>query len=59
MIGASDRIGAAPSARPISPKDLAATLYTFLGIDPFQEYRTTDGRPVTMLDAGEVIRELV
>ena len=35
---------ASPTERPVSPKDLAATLYQFFGIDPFQEYRSVEGR---------------
>jgi hypothetical protein len=59
VLGASDRIGAEPAARPVSPKDIAATLYHLLGIDPFQDYRSLDGRPFKMLDEGEVLRELI
>ena len=33
-IGQSDRIGAYPASRPYTPADLAATVYTALGIDP-------------------------
>lgn len=59
VLGASDRIGSEPSAGPVTPKDLAATLYHLLGIDPFQDYRSIDGRPFKVLDSGEVIREVV
>jgi hypothetical protein len=59
VVGASDRIGAEPREGCVSPKDLAATLYHFLGIDPFQDYRSVDGRPFRVLDAGDVIRQLV
>ena len=58
VIGASDKIGGGPAERPITPKDTTATIYRFLGIDPFQDYYTTDHRPVKVLDQGEVIREL-
>ena len=59
MIGASDKIGGLPAERRITPKDTSATIYNLLGIDPFQDYYTTDGRPMKVLDAGEVIHELV
>jgi hypothetical protein len=58
VLGASDRVGGEPIQRPITPKDVAATIYSFLGLDPFQEYASTQGRPFKVLDAGEVIREL-
>ena len=59
VVGASDAIGGEPRSRPISPKDIAATIYDFLGLDPFQEYPGPDGRPLKMLDAGNVIQELL
>jgi hypothetical protein len=58
VLGASDRLGGEPIERPITPKDVAATIYSFLGIDPFQNYASTEGRPFKVLDEGEVIREL-
>jgi hypothetical protein len=59
VIGSSDRLGAAPHERPITPQDMVATLYRLLGLDPFQEYRTVDGRLSRMLDAGQPIAELL
>lgn len=58
VIGASDRIGGDLIRAAVSPKDLAATFYHFLGIDPFQEYKTADGRPMRILDEGRVVRGL-
>ncbi|MBI1914919.1 MAG: DUF1501 domain-containing protein [Planctomycetes bacterium] len=59
VLGASDKIGAEPREGRVSPKDLAATLYHFLGINPFQEYRSLEGRPHKVLDEGRVIPQLV
>jgi hypothetical protein len=59
VIGSSDRFGAAPHERPITPQDVAATLYRFLGLEPYQEYMSVDGRASPMLDRGDVIRELL
>ncbi len=59
VIGSSDRLGATPHERAITPQDIAATLYEFLGLDPFQEYASIDGRVFRMLDRGEAIRELL
>jgi len=58
VIGSSDKIGGLPRSRLVSPKDIAATLYHFLGLDPFQPYQRRDGRSLKMLDEGELIREL-
>jgi hypothetical protein len=46
VIGSSDSVGEVPQDRPVTPADLAATIYTLLGIDPKRELRTSDGRPV-------------
>ena len=55
VIGASDSIGAEPARQTVTPKDLAATIYHILGLDPFQTYITSEGRSLPMLDVGELI----
>jgi hypothetical protein len=59
VIGASDATGEGPAKREITPADLAATIYTLLGIDPKLELHTADGRPVQVNRDGKVIEELV
>ena len=59
VVGASDAIGEGPVERPVTPSDLAATIYTLLGIDPHQLLYTPDGRPVQVNRDGHVIEELV
>jgi hypothetical protein len=59
VIGATDPRGEAPAERPVSPQDLARTLYTLLGINPDRELLTPDGRPVRIVSGGAVIREAV
>jgi acetyl esterase/lipase len=59
VIGASDSIGAEPARQTVTPKDLAATIYHILGLDPFQTYITSEGRSLPMLDVGELIPEWV
>jgi hypothetical protein len=59
VVGATDRQGAYPATRPLTPKDLLATVYRHLGID----FRTTlhdlAARPIPVLPEGEPIAELV
>ena len=43
--GQSDRIGAHPVADPVTPGDLAATIYWRFGIDPAREIHDPLGRP--------------
>ena len=46
------------STNPVSPADVACTIYEALGINPQKALTTPDGRPVEILDQGETIREL-
>ncbi len=59
VIGQSDSLAEFPHERPVTPSDLAATIYRLLGINPSQEVRTSDGRPVRIAaDEARVIGEL-
>ena len=60
LIGSSDALGELPKDNPITPSDLAATIFTLLGIDPMRELHTSDGRPVRVApDGSRVISELL
>ena len=56
-IGASDKNGAYPATRPITPNDFGATVYRALGIDPELEVRDRLNRPIQVVK-GEPIRGL-
>ncbi len=59
VVGESDKTGAYPRLRPVTPADVHATVFTALGSDPHGiTYPTVDGRP-TLLSDGEPIRELL
>jgi hypothetical protein len=45
VYGASDKIGAYPSQQPVTPADLAATIYWRFGLDPLTEIHDRTGRP--------------
>ena len=57
VVGETDAHGELPASRPVQPEDLLATVYRLLGIDVETEYRTSTGRPVKVLDKGEVVKE--
>ena len=60
VIGSSDSLGELPSDNPVTPSDLAATIYTLLGVSPSHELHTRDGRPVRVApDGARVISELL
>ena len=59
VVGSSDEIGAAPKDRPVTPAQVAATVYRGLGIDLGIELPGAQGRPIPLVDRGvEPIREL-
>ena len=59
IVGASDEIAAMPKDRPVTPGEIAATVYKGLGIDPHTELPGAQGRPIPLVDRGiEPIQEL-
>jgi uncharacterized protein (DUF1501 family) len=56
IIGATDDEGGRPTRDEYYPNDIAATVYTKLGIDLETYHTTPDGRPVRLCE-GRVIRE--
>ena len=55
--GASDKTGAFPIDSPVTPADLAATIYWRFGIDPRTEIHDQTGRPHRLAE-GKPIKEL-
>ncbi len=58
VVGASDKHGGEVADRPISPKDLLATMYHLLGIDHKLMVHDALGRPLPLVE-GEVIHEVL
>ena len=58
VIGATDKQGAYATKRPVAPADVAFTVFDSLGIDPRKQLDAPDGRPIEILDQGEVVKEL-
>ncbi|MEM9368702.1 MAG: DUF1501 domain-containing protein [Planctomycetota bacterium] len=60
VIGSSDALAEFPHETPITPGDLATTVYTLLGVDPAHQLHTRDGRPVRVApDGARVIPGLI
>lgn len=59
VLGRTDFKGEAVEDRPVSPADLAATIYTLLGINPDRQFETPDGRPIRLVESGRPIPELL
>jgi uncharacterized protein (DUF1501 family) len=58
VVGSSDRLGAEPKDRPVTPAQVAATVYQALGIDPGTRLIGPENRPLPIVDA-EPIGELL
>ncbi len=59
VIGASDKSGAVPVERPLTPADVHATVFAALGYDANRIiYHLHDGRPMPVSD-GKIITELL
>jgi hypothetical protein len=52
VVGASDEIGAYPKDRPVTPSEVAATVYHALGIELEHEIPGPGGRPIPLVDYG-------
>jgi len=59
VIGATSRDGGEIAERPVSPGDLAATIYHHFGIPPETTYLDHQGRPLVIAGHGEAISELL
>lgn len=59
IVGATNGRGEYPIERPLSPNDLWATVYKFLGIDYEQSFPDYQGRPMPILPFGEPIEEIL
>jgi Protein of unknown function (DUF1501) len=58
VLGASDKLGAYPTERPVSPGDLVATMYDLLGVDSQMMLPDLTGRPIAISHGGAPITEL-
>ncbi len=58
VIGASDREGGQIAERPVTPGDLAATIYQFMGVPLDTTYLDARGRPRYIVEDGHPLPEL-
>lgn len=59
VIGRTDRIGASVADRPLTAKDMLATIYHLLGIDPHATIDDRLGRPVPLVHDGQIVPEML
>lgn len=58
VIGASERDGGQIKERPVTPGDIAATIYKHMGVPLDATYIDDKGRPIFIVDQGAPIHEL-
>ena len=59
VVGESDELGYIPKTRPVTPGEVAATLFQALGLDPHHELPGPQGRPIPLADFSlQPIKEL-
>jgi uncharacterized protein (DUF1501 family) len=59
VFGSSNASGAEPERDAVHPGDLAATVFTLLGIDPTQKLRAPGDRPIDLVREGRVLSEIL
>lgn len=58
VIGSTELDGGEIRERPVTPGDLAATIYRHMGVPLDAHYLDTQGRPMPIVDNGRPLREL-
>lgn len=60
VVGATDRDAGTPTERPVSPKDLLATMYFLLGIDPHTRIPDRAGSMIPLVpESADVVPEML
>jgi hypothetical protein len=59
VVGATDALGSVVVENPVTPQDLAATIYTALGVPLHTWYKSQDGRPIELVPEGKPVKQLV
>jgi len=59
VLGKSDKTAGDPLERRVSPKDILATMYHLLGIDPQTIIHDQQNRPFPLVPHGEVLTEIL
>jgi Protein of unknown function (DUF1501) len=57
VIGKTDRQGGSPITEGFTPSDMAATIFSQLGVGPDREFHNVDGRPFRIYQ-GKPMTEL-
>jgi uncharacterized protein (DUF1501 family) len=59
VVGRTNPLAEYVTDNPVSPQDLAATIYTVLGVPLHTWYKAQDGRPIELCPEGKPVRALL
>src|SRR4051812_34404318 len=59
VVGRTNALGEFVTDNPVRPSDIAATIYTVMGVNLHTWYRAQDGRPIELCPEGRPVRDLV
>ena len=59
VVGATNALGEVVVDSPVTPQDIAATIYHTLGVPLHTWYRNVDGRPIALVPTGRPVRQLI
>jgi uncharacterized protein (DUF1501 family) len=59
VVGATNALGEVVIDNPVTPQDLAATIYTALGVPLHTWYKAQDGRPIELVPEGKPVKQLI
>jgi hypothetical protein len=57
--GSTDASGMAPATDPVTPDDIAGTIFHNLGIEPNTELQSPTGRPIQLYREGKVVEKML
>jgi hypothetical protein len=59
VVGATNALAEYVTDNPVSPQDIAATIYTVMGVKLHTWYKTQDSRPVELCPEGKPVKALI
>ena len=59
VVGSTNKLGEFVTDNPVTPQDLAATIYTALGVPLDTWFRALDGRPIQLCPEGKPVKQLI
>jgi uncharacterized protein (DUF1501 family) len=59
VVGRTNALAEYVTDDPVSPQDIAATIYTVMGVNLHTWYKAQDGRPIELCPEGKPVRQLL